>query len=99
MKQTYPDHCLCQFILVIGSLNPLLGRCEADFNIRGAQVGLSALAKRIIQLYLDRVSQSDVGPCSLRVRHAHIPRWKAIERASREDEEVIDKEEDVGAIS
>jgi hypothetical protein len=41
----------------------------------------------------------EVSFASTKKRHAHIPRGKAIERASREDEEVIDKEEDVGAIS
>jgi hypothetical protein len=98
-KSSYSDHHLCQFILVIRGLGTLLGRCEANLNIRRPQVGLSTLAKRIIQLHLDGISQSNVGPCALRVRHTHITSREAFERASREDEEVIDKEEDVGTIS
>jgi hypothetical protein len=107
-KSTYFDDSLCQFILIIRGFGPLLGqrRCKANFDICGSEVGLPTLTEGIIDLYLYVISNSDIGPCSLSIRHADETRRTAFirarrsfERASGKDEEVIDKKKDVGAIS
>lgn len=98
-KQSHLDDGTCQLILIIRSLYSLLDRGKADFNVRRSQVCLTSLTERVIELHLDGISQANVRPRPLRVRHAHVSGREALKRARGEDEEIIDKEEDIGTVS